>query len=127
MLFFDFLYYSIYSYYASYKEKGAESTSVSILAGLQSLNVVTLVISTEYLLEKKVHINAFLVIGIFLIFEIYNYRRHLYQRRNSAGEIKVKWMSKTDTYRSRTKKIMFLYVLVSIICCFGVAILAGSK
>ncbi len=126
MLFFDFLYYLICRFYSGYKEKGAEATSVSILAGLQTLNVFTIMILIQFLDKRKVHVDKLLLLVVFLIFEVYNYRRYLYKENHSFKVIEGKWLGKPELVRSRKSKLLFLYGIVSIVSSFGLAIFFGG-
>lgn len=56
---FDFLFYKIYKYYHEIREKGAESSSAGIIGGLQSLNLLTIILIIKYLQKKEVNINPF--------------------------------------------------------------------
>lgn len=127
MLFFDFLYYLIYKFYSGYREKGAEATSVSIVAGLQTLNVLTIILLIQSFDNQKVYINKMMLLVVFLIFEIYNYRRYLYQENHSAKVIESKWVKKTESSKRHESIFLFLYGAISIISSFGLAIYFGVK
>ncbi|ATL47524.1 hypothetical protein COR50_10290 [Chitinophaga caeni] len=127
MLFFDFLYYLSYKLYSSYNEKGAESTSVSVVGGLQTLNVTTVIMLITWWSDRKAHFNILLGVALFVVFEVYNYRRFLYQKKHSVDVIENKWINKTEASRNQVKAIVVLYIVISIVSFFGLAIYIGSK
>jgi len=127
MIFFNFLYYLSCKLYLSFNEKGAESTSVSVVGGLQTLNVMTGIMLILLFNTSKVHINVLLGIGLFVVLEIYNYRRYFYQEKHSVQMIENKWLEKSEASRSQMKTMLFLYVVGSVVSFFGLAIYIGSK
>lgn len=127
MLFFDFLFYRICKFYLKFGEKGAESSSAGIIGGLQALNLLTIDMIVESQLNEKVRINVFLVIGLFLIFQIYSYIRYIYNGKNSVEMIEKKWLNKTESQRERFIVFQYIYIGLSVLCCFGLAIYLGSR
>lgn len=128
MIFFDFLFYRIYQFYTAYKERGAESSSAGIVGGLQVLNLLTIIMLILGLLGKKnTKISTYLVIGVFLFFQIHTYIRYIYGDRNSAKKVKKKWLSKTDAYRGSFISIQYVYICLSILTSFGIAIYLGAQ
>ena len=127
MLFFDFLFYRIYKFYSEYKEKGAESSSAGIIGGLQVLNLLTIDMIVEFLVKDRLRINTFLVIGLFLVFQIFTYIRYIYSEKNSAVQVEKKWLNKSEPYRKKFVVFQYIYVILSILSCFGLAIYLGTK
>lgn len=127
MIFFDFLYYSIYRFYSAYNEKGAASTSAGIVGGLQTMNVLTAIMAFQWLVQKKPHVNLFLVILLFIVFQITTYIRYIYKDNHSVYVIGNKWSGKTEEIRKRISFILFLYGTISIVTCFWLAVYLGSK
>lgn len=125
MIFFDFLFYFIYKFYAR-KEKGAASSSASIIGGLQAMNVLTIcfLIST-YTLEKS-YLKIFFLIPI-IFFQITTYIRYIYKNNNSVSIIEEKWLKLDESKKTRLRALGLSYVILSIIACFGLAIFIGSK
>jgi len=127
MLFFDILYYLIYKFYSGYNKKGAESTSAGIIGGFQALNVLTIIMLIHSMSKEKSSINKFVVIVVFLVFQIQTYIRYMYREKHSIDVIKNKWLSKSDLFRKHTSLFLFLYVTISIISCFGLALYLSFK
>ena len=127
MIFFDFLFYRICKFYSQFKEKGAESSSAGILGGLQTLNLLTVYWIVESLHKDRGTINVFLVIGVFLFFQVYTYIRYIYSETNSSEHVEKKWLKKSELYRKRSVIFQYIYVTLSIFSCFGIAIYLGAK
>lgn len=77
MLFFDLLYYFIYKFYSTHKEKGAESTSAGIIGGFQALNALTIVMLFHSMYRDKTSINKPVIIGLFVVFQVYLYQVYI--------------------------------------------------
>jgi len=127
MLFFDFLYYLIYKFYSNHNEKGAESTSAGIIGGFQALNVLTIIMLVHSMNIEKKSINKFVVIVLFIVFQIYTYIRYMHGEKHSADAIKNKWLNKTETSRKQTTFFLLLYGAISIVSCFGLALYLSMK
>lgn len=126
-MFFDFLYLLIYKFYASYKEKGAASTSVSIIGGLQTLNILTLILLFELAFYQKIWVNKILVILMFIITQIYAYIRYSLNKKYSIKAIEERWLKKSKKFRERMSGFLWVYGIISVVGCFGLAIYFGGK
>lgn len=126
MVFFDFLYYSIYQFYSDYNEKGAASTSAGIIGGLQTLNVLTGIMLFQLLFQPQRQINKLWAVLLFIVFQVYTYYRYIYRDNHSVQVMEKKWLSKTAQSRKQTNVFLFIYGLLSIVGCFGLAIYLGS-
>jgi Ca2+/Na+ antiporter len=127
MFFFDCLYYRIAKFYASYHEKGAESSSSGIVGGFMTLNVMTIVMLYMVVFEPKPYFDKLIVIVLFVIFQIYAYVRYSYKDNHSVDLIEQKWLSKSESYRRQFSILLFLYGAISIVLFIGLAIYLGSR
>ena len=126
MIFFDFLYYSIYRFYSAYKEKGAASTSAGIVGGLQAMNILTAIMVFQCFVRQKVHLDKLLVVAFFIFFQITTYIRYIHKDTHSVDVMERKWSGKTEITRKQISVALFLYGALSIIAFFGLAIYLGS-
>ncbi len=126
MVFFDYLFYGVYTIYSSYNEKSAESISAGIVGGLLTMNVLTIDMVIRLLSGNKAPLNELYIIGLFLVFQVVTYIRFLYRSNHSIGVIEEKWNKKSKSQRASIETSLFLYVLLSIVSLFGFAIYAGS-
>jgi uncharacterized membrane protein len=79
MLFFDFLHYLIFKFYSGFKEKGAISTAAGIVGGFQTINVISVIMLFSLVQKQKIKIEKWVVVVLFLVFQIYTYIRYVYK------------------------------------------------
>lgn len=127
MIFFDYLYYSIFRFYSDYNEKGAASSAAGIVGGFQVLNILTGMMLYNLYFNKKGQMDKLLVVVLFIVFQILTYYRYIYKDNRSIEVMKKNWLGKPKTCQSRMHIILILYAAISIIGCFGLAIYVGSK
>ena len=127
MIFFDFLYYSIYRFYSNYNEKGAASSSAGIVGGFQALNVLTGIMLYQLFFRKEIHIDKLLVVVLFIVFQVWTYYRYIYKDNRSTEVMEKNWSSKSVAFRRQMSTVLFLYSAISIIGCFGLAVYLGSR
>ena len=127
MIFFDLLYYSVYRFYSKQKEKGAQSTSAGIIGGFQAINVLTGIFLFEFFSGRKVPTDKWIIIVLFLAFQVFTYYRYLYLDNPSLSVIEKKWNGKTEKSQTQIRISLFLYGAFSIITFFGFAIYLGSR
>ena len=127
MIFFDFLYYSIFLFYSNYNEKGAASTSAGIVGGLQALNILTGIMLYQLLFGERTYIDKLFVVGLFIVFQVLTYYRYIYKDIRSIEVMDKKWSAKSMAFRKQMGKLLFVYVAISIIGCFGLAIYLGGR
>ena len=127
MIFFDFLYYSIYRFYAGYNEKGAASTSAGIVGGFQAMNILTAIMLFQWFVQQKSHLNKLLVVALFLVFQITTYLRYIYKDNHSVAMMESKWSGSPEAIRKRISVALFLYGTVSVVTFFGFAVYMGNK
>ena len=73
--------------------------------------------------KELITIDKLWVIVLFIIFQVYTYIRYLYKEKHSVDVIKIKWLSKKESYRKQTSFFLVLYGVISIIGFFGLALL----
>lgn len=127
MLFFDYLHYLIFKFYAGRKEKGAISTAAGIVGGFQTINVITLIMLFSLTQKANFKIAKLVDIILLIIFQVTTYIRYVYRENPSVTEIEHKWLEKTPSSRRQMSILLFIYGAVSIIAVFGLAIYIGSR
>ena len=127
MLFFDFLHYLIFKFYAGFKEKGAVSTAAGIVGGFQTINVLSIILLILLTQKQKIRLEAWVVIVLFLIFQIYTYIRYVYKENHSIEVIERKWLNKTESSIERMTYLLYIYGVFSVVVFIGLAIYAGSR
>ena len=127
MIFFDFLYYSIYRFYSDYNEKGASSTSAGIVGGIQTMNILTGIFIFQLLFRKEAHMDGLLVVGLFVVFQVSTFYRYIIKDNRSPEVMEKKWSNKSVAFQRQMIAVLFLYVAISVIGCFGLAIYIGSR
>jgi hypothetical protein len=127
MIFFDFLYYSIYRFYSDYSEKGAASTSAGIVGGFQAMNILTAIMVFQWIVQQNLYLNPLVVIVLFIIFQITTYIRYIYKDNHSVDVMENKWSSRAEAIRKRISVALFLYGTISIITFFSLAVYLGGK
>lgn len=91
------------------------------------MNVMTITMLYMMVFEQKPHFDKFIVIILFLIFQVYTYIRYTYKDNHSVNLIEQKWQSKTDSYKKQVGVLLFLYGAISVIAFLGLAIYLGSR
>lgn len=127
MLFFDFLHYLIFKYYSGFKEKGALSTAAGIVGGFQLINIMGIIMLFMLTQKQKVKLEKWVVVVLFLIFQIYTYIRYIYREDHSIDAIEHIWLNKTPSYRKQLRTLLFIYGAISILGVFGLALYLGSR
>ena len=127
MRYYDYLYYSIYCFYASYKEKGAASTSAGIIGGFQTINVITVQMFLNFFFPETISFQKWQIIILFLIFQITTYIRYIYKDSYSVEVIQQKWLTISERKRKEVNTILFLYSILSIVLWLALSIYMGSK
>lgn len=127
MLFFDFLYYLLYKLYARFNERSAESTAAAIVGGMQAMNVLTVVMLIQAIVNPKEEISKLIAVVLFIFFQVVTYIRYMYRKNYSVKVIEKEWAEVTESARKRRKIFFFLYGTISIVSFFGLAIYLGFK
>jgi Ca2+/Na+ antiporter len=127
MLFFDFLHYHIFKYYSGFKEKGALSTAAGIVGGFQVINIMAIMMLYMLTQKEDIKFEKWVVVVLFIIFQIYTYIRYIYREDHSIEAIERIWLNKTASYRKQLRALLFIYGAISIIGAFGLAIYLGSR
>ncbi len=125
--FYDYLFYIIYKFYAKHKDSGAETTSATIVAGLQSANILTLLMVASIYYRNKEMLNNIVAIILFIIFGFFTYIRYVYKEKNNYKAIEVRWKGETEFSRERKELFSFAYLILSVVSLFGVAAYLGSQ
>lgn len=127
MIFFDFLFYSVYKFYSDYKEKGAASSSAGIVGGFQAVNILTIIMFCQFAFRQKAHIDKLWGLALFILLQIATYYRYIYKDTHCVEVMERKWLAITEPSRKQISNLLLLYGALSIIAFFGLAIFIGSK
>jgi len=126
--FFDLIFYHLYKFYAKYKKRGAMSSAAGIIGGFQAMNVMMLLMVLALIYQTKIYFsNTPSMIGLIIFFQITTYIRYVYKETITPEIIKERWVSKTDSQKIQLRSFMVVYILLSSIGFFGLAIYLGSK
>ncbi|QEH41140.1 hypothetical protein [Chitinophaga sp. XS-30] len=124
---FDFLYYLLYKVYAHFNERSAKSTAAAIVGGMQAMNVLTVVMLIQSIVNPKGKIGKLIAVVLFIFFQVVTYIRYMYRKSYSVKVIEKEWLEVTESARERRKVFFFLYGAISIVGFFGLAIYLGFK
>jgi len=126
MRFFDYLFYFIYKFY-SQKEKGAASSSAGIIGGLQAINILSILMVFSIFLIQKSYLNKIISLVIIIFFQITTYIRYIYKETNSIAVIEERWMKMNNPKKKQARLLGTLYIILSVIIFFGLAIFLGTR
>ncbi len=126
--FFDLIFYHLYKFYAKHKERGALSSSAGIVGGFYACNVMMLLMVLALISQTKIYFSSTLaILGLIIFFQITTYIRYVYKETITPEIIKERWSKKTDSQKSMLRFLIFIYILISSVGLFGLAIYLGSK
>lgn len=125
MLFFDFLFLNIFLYYSSFKEKGAASTSATVVGALLTMNIISIIMVIEIIVKDKID---FTLIGIvvFILSQIITYLRYIRNLTINIETLEKKWQERTVHQRKGLLRGFWVYGILTIGSAFGIAIFVGS-
>ncbi len=126
-VFFDFLFYGIYTEYAK-KEKGAQSSASTIIGGLWMMNLSVLAMTIPLFFPTPDFLtNKLGFLGLAIVFQILAY--FLYARRGMdyIDQIREKWIVKTDRAKIWIRTLIVAYIAASVLAFFGMAIYVGLQ
>jgi hypothetical protein len=123
--FFDYIFYLIYTFYK--KEKGSASSSAGIVGGLQAFNVISFYFLYLILFAPYAGISKMYFILVLLVFQVTTYIRYIYREDNSVEVIKKRWQDLSEPSKTRIRLLLFVYILISVVSFFGLAIYLGES
>ena len=71
--------------------------------------------------------NKLVTVVLFLIFQIITYVRYVYKDNNTCQITQAKWLNQNDLSGRKKSYFIALYIILSVILFFGVAIYLGSR
>lgn len=122
MIFFDYLYYSIYEFYVSYKDNNPQLAASSILGILYMMGVCAVLMSVELVSGHNGITNKTILVAVGLGFQVYNYIRYVYREKPSTDFLREKWIGKPEAWRKSMRFYFYLYAFASIVGFIGLAI-----
>jgi len=126
MIFFDFLYYYIFSWYSNTKNTGPEGSACFAVSGLQIFNIFSVYMLYTIARHNKFDIPKLFSILLFICLVIFNYIKYVYSDKRQA-DIKNKWESKPDEYKLQFRKFLGAYIIISFGLFFGCVIVLASR
>jgi hypothetical protein len=127
MYFFDFTYLVLCKFYSYFNEKAPHSSCAGLIGGLQTFNILTVLLGLSISLNFNVGINKIIGFLLFVVLQVFNYLRYFYNSNFSIEKIEIRWSQKSPMYRKNFKLICLLYVLFSFISLFGFALYFNYK
>ncbi len=77
--------------------------------------------------SEKIVLNTLLIIGVFVILQIWTYIRYIYKDNRSIEILEKEWLNKSDAYRNSVTILAWIYVIISIAGLLALAIYLGKK
>jgi len=126
--FFDYIFYKFYSLY--YKKERDESSSrtgaLLIISLLHTFNLLTVIFFIFIITHQKPIINKFyglIPLILFIVFNGIRYNKDKYDYK----VLEEKWNNEQITRKFKKEILVALYVILSFLFFFGLAIYLGSK
>jgi hypothetical protein len=122
--FFDYLYYKACEYYSRSGEKDAAFSGLLIVAAVHSFNILSVIFIINLITHTKISVNKYYWIGVAILLLILNGIRY---RKYNYTILRERWVNEEESVKKRKKTIVALYITLSTVLCFGLAIYLGSK
>ena len=123
--FFDYVYFIACNYYANQNRSNPGITALITVSFLQMLNILLFIFSFTLLLPHKPSLNKYLLGGVIsLTLLILNGIR--YNKKNFEV-LKQVWGNEENNKRKKRQTLIVIYIVLSLILCFGIAGYLGSK
>lgn len=119
--FFDYLYYGIFKQYDG-KNSSPEFAASCAVAGLQSFNILSLVLIYDIVMRWYKADIKLLVVILIIVLIILNYIRYIQIDRFNHEKIKAKWDMKTPRSKVVTRSLLVAYIVLSTVLVIGLAI-----
>lgn len=124
LIFFDYLYYSVRKYYSEHKESSSGFSALAVITLTHTLNILT--VYFLYCLVTQTNVNISKLTGIALYFSVLILNGVRYSKLD-PDIIKEKWENKKEKQKIILRTFLFLYIVLSVAVCVGLAIYIGSK
>jgi hypothetical protein len=127
LIFFDFLCYSIDQVYRNFRKNSDGSPDFSagiVVSALQAFNIMSGVMALGMIVQEQ-YLSKSLTLAVFGALIIINYIRYIQIEKLSIDSIKKKWDMKSIDYQKNSKFFQGLYVIVSVVLVFALAIYVG--
>ncbi len=122
--FLNYTYYNICRFYDNNGASNAKITAVIVIALIQYLNLYAIFLLINLILNTTLHLGKLLIFILYTLAVILNGIRY---NKFNYDILKERWDN--EDKRQRKKKVMFviLYIVLSSLFAFGLAIYLGSK
>jgi hypothetical protein len=127
--FWDYLYYGIYKMYKNSEDSGAEFGAVCAVSGLQSFNILSILMLYSIFIQRSEEFNIpeIVFIGTFFVLVVLNYIRYIRISKFGIDKIQVKWDKKGGKSKINTRVVLSGYALISTAVFFGLIFYYASK
>ena len=125
--FFDYLYYRTCEFY--YKREGDSGfrfTAVLVISTMQGFNFCSILLITNIIFHKKIHINNFEAIIPCIILVAINMIRYN-NNKYDYEVLKEKWATEEKGMKIKKQRLLIAYIVLSTVLFLGLAIYLGSK
>jgi len=129
LVFFDFLCYSIDQVYRNFRKGSDGSPDFSagiVVSALQTFNIMTVVMALSMIVHEQ-YLSKPFALAVFGVLIIINYIRYIQIEKFSIDSIKKKWDMKSIDYQKDSKFFQGLYVILSVVFVFALAIYLGQN
>lgn len=127
LIFFDFLYFSIYKFYSTTSDKSPEFAASAAVSGLQAFNIGTVIMLYQFFLKREMYISKLWAGILIAVLFIINYIRYIRVAKYNHEMIRIKLEQKTEKRQKQIRSVMIIYIGASFLLFLGLAIYFGSK
>lgn len=118
---FEYIFYRIALFYAFFKDGTPRFSSIILFSVVQSMHILTIFFSLAFLFNiSNIKIPGLIIAFLILVLN------QLYFNKKTFNRIIEKWRNETIQDKKRRGLIVGMYVILSFILFFGVAIYLGS-
>jgi hypothetical protein len=125
--FFDYVFYRVCKAYSSSKDDSPEFAAVCILAGMQSFNILSLVMIFVLIQHDKSIISKYLVVFLIIGVIIINYRKYIFKESNNYRVLKERYFNESIRSKNKNGIVALLYIIISSFLFLGLVIFLGTK
>lgn len=126
MIFFDFLYYYIFSFYRTSGSKGPEAPAAFSVAGLQTFNILSVIMAYYILTKSQLDVSKLFCALLYICIAIFDYFLYVFPL-NKQAKIENKWNSKSNESKSTFESFLVIYIILSIIIIIGLVFVYRVK
>lgn len=124
-LFFDYIFYRVCKAYSRTKDSSPEVSAFCLVALMQFFNILSILMVFAIIIKDKSFFSKIFGGCIVIVLMILSYIRYVYKENKNYKILSEKWRNES---KSRKKgMIVLIYIILSVIINFGLAIFLGNK